>query len=97
MPDGALVSALLKSATGPPPKVLSLETPAAQDIPLPPNHSPYFTCAAQVAKATADFDLNKTLTPADLSRRLGERRLEAQADNKQYSQDIGHKMFGSSK
>jgi hypothetical protein len=97
MPDGALVSALLKSATGPPPKVLSLKSTAAQDIPLPSNQSPYFTCAAQVAKATADVDLNKTLTPADLSRRLGERRREAQADNRQYSQDIGHKIFGSTK
>jgi hypothetical protein len=97
MPDGDLVAALLKAATGPPPKVLTVETALAQDAPLPPNHSPYFHVAAHVAKATVDFDLNRTLTPADLSRRLGERRREAQNDNRQYSQDIGHKMFGSSK
>jgi len=96
MPDGALVSALLKSATGPPPKPLSMDTPSAQDAPLPPNDSPYFNVAAIAAKATADFDLNRTLTPADLSRRLAQRRREAQADNPQYSQDFGHKMFGSS-
>jgi len=95
MPDGHLVAALLKSATGPPPKHLPPQ-PIAQD-PLPPNNSPYFHVAAHVAKATVDCDLNRTLTPADLSRRLGERRLEARADNGQYSQDFGHKMFGSSK
>jgi hypothetical protein len=97
MPDGALVSDLLKSATGPPPKPLSMDTASAQDAPLPPNDSPYFNVAAIAAKATADFDLNRTLTPADLSRRLAQRRREAQADNPQYSQDFGHKMFGSSK
>ena len=97
MPDGALVAELLKSATGPPPKPLSMETTSAQDTPLPPNNSPYFNAAAIVAKATADFDLNRTLTPADLSRRLAVCRREAQATNPQYSQDFGHKMFGSSK
>lgn len=97
MPDGELVAALLKAATGPPPKVLAVETALAQEAPLPPNHSPYFHVAAHVAKSTVDFDLNRTLTPADLSRRLGDRRREAQNDNRQYSQDIGHKMFGSSK
>ena len=97
MPDGELVAALLKAATGPSPKVLAVETASVQDAPLPPNHSPYFHVAAHVAKATVDFDLNRTLTPADLSRRLGERRREAQNDNRQYSQDFGHKMFGSSK
>lgn len=96
MPDGELVAALLKSATGPPPKPLALETASAHDSPLPPNHSPYFHVAGQVAKATVDFDLNRTLTPADLSRRLGERRREAQNDNCQYSLDFGHKMFGAS-
>jgi len=94
MPDGHLVAALLKSATGPPPKQLPPQ-PTSQD-PLPPNHSPYFPIAAHVAKATVDHDLNRTLTAADLSRRLGERRCEARADNGQYSQDFGHKMFGSS-
>jgi hypothetical protein len=74
---------------------MDTNTPA-QD-PLPPNTSPYFTVAAHVAKATADFDLNRTLTTSDLSRRLGERRREAQTTNAQYSQDFGHKMFGSSK
>lgn len=97
MPDGELVAALLKSATGPPPKPLAVETASAQDAPLPPNQSPYFHVAGQVAKATVDFDLNRTLTAADLSRRLGERRREAQNDNRQYSQDFGHKMFGASK
>jgi hypothetical protein len=98
MPDGALVAALLRSATGPQlsSKVRLQSTPPTQD-PLPPNESPYFTVAAHVAKATADFDLSRTLTPADLSRRLGERRREAQMANSQYSQDFGHKMFGSSK
>ncbi|KAH9997117.1 Cloroperoxidase [Russula vinacea] len=97
MPDGALVAALIRSATGPPlsSKLRLQSTPPAQD-PLPPNESPYFTVAAHVAKATADFDLSRTLTRADLSRRLGERRREAQAANSQYSQDFGHKMFGSS-
>jgi len=96
MPDGELVAALLKSATGPPPKPLSLETASVQDAPLPPNHSPYFHVAGHVAKATVDFDFNRTLTPADISRRLCERRREARNDNGQYSQDFGHKMFGSS-
>ncbi|KAH9956337.1 Cloroperoxidase [Russula dissimulans] len=94
MPDGQLVAALIKSATGPPLKHVQQQT-TAQD-PLPPNDSPYFPVAAHVAKATVDFDLNRTLTVADLSRRLGERRREARADNGQYSQDFGHKMFGSS-
>ena len=97
MPDGALVAALLTCATGPSPKQLRLEKTQARDTPLPPTLSPYFHAAAHVAKATADFDLNRTLTRRDLSRRLGERRREAQADNAQYSQDFGHKMFGSSK
>ena len=97
MPDGELVAALIKSATGPPPKPLSLETASVQDAPLPPNHSPYFHVAGHVAKATVDFDLNRTFTPADISRRLGERRREARNDNDQYSQDFGHKIFGSSK
>ncbi|KAH9077591.1 Cloroperoxidase [Lactarius deliciosus] len=92
-PDGGLVAALLKSATGPPPKRDTL--PALQGH-LPPNESPYFNVAAHVSKATTDFDMNRTLTPADLSRRLGERRRESKASNGQYSQDTGHKMFGSS-
>lgn len=101
MPDGALVAALIRSATGPPPSFKWQEreqhtTTPSQD-PLPPNDSPYFTAAAHVAKATSDFDLNRTLTSSDLARRLGERRLEAQRSNPQYSQDFGHKMFGSSK
>jgi hypothetical protein len=96
MPDGALVAGLIRSATGPPLSSKLQSTPPAQD-PLPPNESPYFTVAAHVARATADFDLSRTLTRADLSRRLGERRREAQAANSQYSQDFGHKMFGSSK
>jgi hypothetical protein len=93
-----LVAALIKSATGPPPSFkpqLPATSPARDS--LPPNESPYFTVAEHVAKATAEFDLNRTLTPADLSRRLGERRREAKAANGQYSLDFGHKMFGSSK
>ena len=35
MPDGELVAALLKAATGPPPKVLAVETASVQDAPLP--------------------------------------------------------------
>ncbi|KAI0301384.1 Cloroperoxidase [Russula brevipes] len=94
MPDGPLVAALIKSATGPAPKGVPRQA-TAQD-PLPPNNSPYFNVAAHVAKATADFDLNRTLVPADLSRRLGRRRREAQADNGQYSQNSAQRMFGSS-
>jgi hypothetical protein len=93
MPDGHLVAALLKCATGPPPKIQA----AQSDPPLPPNHSPYFNAAADVAKGTADFDLNRTLTPRDLSRRLGECRRQAQRENGQYSLDYTHKVFGSSK
>jgi len=99
MPDGALVAALIRSATGPPPSFkqqLQQITTPSQD-PLPPNDSPYFNIAAHVAKATANIDLNRTLTSSDLSRRLGERRREAQRSDGQYSQDFGHKMFGSSK
>ncbi|KAI9459320.1 Cloroperoxidase [Russula earlei] len=97
MPDGALVAALIKSATGRPPKQAQADRQATPQEPLPPqSDSPYFHVAAHVAKATADFDLNRTLTPADLSRRLGQRRREARADNGQYSLDFGHKMFGSS-
>ncbi|KAH9053581.1 Cloroperoxidase [Lactarius vividus] len=91
-PDGALVAALLKCATGPP----KGDTPSASEGHLPPNESPYFNVVAHVSKATTDFDMNRTLTPADLSRRLGERRRESKASNRQYSQDTGHKMFGSS-
>ena len=93
-PDGGLVAALLTSATGAPPKG---DTQATSQGHLPPNESPYFNVAAHVAKATTDFDMSRTLTPADLSRRLGERRRESKASNGQYSQDHGHKMFGSSK
>ncbi|KAH9971537.1 Cloroperoxidase [Lactifluus volemus] len=92
MPDGPLVASLLRCATGPPPKLQA----SPSDPPLPPNDSPYFAVTAHVAKATTDFDLNRTLTPGDLSRRLGERRRESAHDNAQYSQDHGHKMFGSS-
>jgi hypothetical protein len=95
MPDPALVAAFMRSATGPPLK--QQDTTIASQHPLPPNDSPYFNVAAHVAKATADIDLNRTITSSDLSRRLGERRREAQQSNGQYSQDFGHKMFGSSK
>ncbi len=88
------MAALLKSATGPPPK---MDTHSASQGHLPQNESPYFNVAAHVAKATADLDMSRTLTPADLSRQLGVRRREAQASNGQYSQSTGHKMFGSSK
>ncbi|KAH9995905.1 Cloroperoxidase [Russula compacta] len=94
LPDGRLVAALIKAATGPPLKNVQSQ-PSAQDA-LPPNDSPYFDVAAHVAKATADFDLNRTFRAADLSRRLGERRREAQADNGQYSLARNHKIFGSS-
>lgn len=94
LPDGELVAALLKSATGPPPKG---NPPSASQGHLPQNESPYFNVAAQVAKATTEFDMNRTLTPADLTRRLGERRRESKATNGQFSQDTGHKIFGSSK
>ena len=57
------------------------------------NHpSPYTS-----QKATSDFDLKCTRTPADLSCMLGQRCREALRNNPQYSLDTGHKMFGSSK
>ncbi|KAI9462010.1 Cloroperoxidase [Lactarius psammicola] len=92
LPDGELVAALLKSATGPP---LKKATQPASQRSLPSNESPYFNIAAHVAKETSDLDLNRTFTAVDLSRRLGERRREAKANNGQYSQDTGHKLFGS--
>ncbi|KAF8497381.1 Cloroperoxidase [Russula emetica] len=95
MPDPALVAAFIRSATGPPLKQQQYTTTPSQD-PLPPNESPYFNVVAHVAKATSDVDLNRTLTASDISRCLGERRREAQRSNSQYSQDFGHKMFGSS-
>ena len=88
------MAALLKSATGRPPKKAT--EPASQRS-SPSKESPYFNIAAHVAKATEDLDLNRTFTVADLSRRLGERRREAQANNGQYSQETGHKIFGSAK
>jgi hypothetical protein len=96
MPDPALVAELIKSATGPPPKQQQHDTTPSQD-PLPPNESPYFNVAAYVAKSTSGLDLNRTLTPSDFSRRLGTRRREAQRANGQYTQDFGHKIFGSGK
>lgn len=50
-----------------------------------------------VANATKDLDLNRTITANDLSRRLGQRRREAKANNSQYSQSTSHKLFGSTK
>ena len=94
LPDGELVARLLQSATGPPSKT---DTHSAAQGHLPPNESPYFNVAAHVAKAMSDFDMSRTLTPADLTRRLGQCRREARASNPQYSQDSGHKLFGSSK
>jgi hypothetical protein len=101
MPDPALVAALIRSATGPPPSIKQQQqqhtsTTPSQD-PLPPNESPYFNVAAHVAKATSDFDFNRTFTSSDLTRRLGERRLESQRSNSQYSLGYGHKVFSSSK
>ena len=92
------VAALLKSATTTPPKPLVVETASAQDASPPPNHSPYFHVVGHVAKVTVDFGLdNCPLTPANLSRCLGERQREAQNANRQDSQDFGHKMFSPSK
>jgi hypothetical protein len=88
------VAALLKSASGPPAKKAAQ---TASERSLPPNESPYFEVAETVAKATEDLDLSRTITTSDLSRRLGERRREAKANNGQYSQDTGHKLFGSTK
>jgi hypothetical protein len=93
LPDGELVAALLKSATGPPPR--RLRSPHRRDLSHPT--SPLFQHRGNVAKATEDLDLNRTITTSDLSRRLGERRREAKANNGQYSQDTGHKLFGSTK
>ncbi|KAH9053168.1 Cloroperoxidase [Lactarius vividus] len=92
LPDGELVAAFLKSATGPP---LKKATQPTSQRSLPSKGSPYFDIAEHVAKATADVDVNRTFTAADMSRRLGERRREAKANNSQYSQSTGHKLFGS--
>ncbi|KAH9016836.1 Cloroperoxidase [Lactarius hengduanensis] len=92
LPDGKLVAAFLKSATGPP---LKKATQPTSQRSLPSKESPYFDIAALVAKATEDLDVNRTFTAGDLSRRLGERRREAKANNGQYSQSTGHKLFGS--
>jgi hypothetical protein len=93
LPDGQLVASLLKCATGPPPRVQATES----DPPLPPSHSLYSTVAAQVTNAIVNFDMNRTLTPRDLSRRLGARRHECRSDNEQYSLDYRHKIAGSAK
>ncbi|KAH9961692.1 Cloroperoxidase [Lactifluus volemus] len=90
-PDGQLVASLLKCATGPPPRIQA----TASYSPLPSSDSPYFDVAVHVAKALADFDMNRTLTATDLSRRLGVRRPESRRDNGQYSLDFRHKIFGS--
>ncbi|KAH8988121.1 Cloroperoxidase [Lactarius hatsudake] len=92
LPDGELVAAFLKSATGPP---LKKATQPTSQRSLPSKESPYFDIAAHVAKATEDLDVNRTFTAADMSRRLGERRRESKANNGQYSQSTGHKLFGS--
>ncbi|KAI0052269.1 Cloroperoxidase [Auriscalpium vulgare] len=100
LPSPALVSALLRSATGPPPKVSSAgksDLPTtAERVPSDtfPTSSPYSDVVTRVAADAPD--LTRTLTPADLSRRLGERRREAKENNPQYSQSFNHKMFGSS-
>jgi hypothetical protein len=70
------VASFLKCATGPPPRIQA----ATSDPPLPPNESPHFGVATQVANAMADSDMNRTLTPTDLSRRLGARRRECRRD-----------------
>jgi hypothetical protein len=101
LPDGALIAALIRSATGPPPSIKQQQQQYTTSTPsqeaLPPNESPYFKIAAHVAKATSDVDLNRTLTASDMARRLGERRREAQLSNPQYTQEYGHKVFGSTK
>ena len=70
--------------------VRSLDSVCPQDFAESP-------VAVHVAKATSDFDLKCTRTPADLSCMLGQRCREALRNNPQYSLDTGHKMFGSSK
>jgi hypothetical protein len=45
----------------------------------------------------ADFDMNRTLTLTDISRRLGARRRECRRDNGQFSQTYINKIFGSTK
>ncbi|KAI0259994.1 Cloroperoxidase [Gloeopeniophorella convolvens] len=99
MPDPELVAAFIKAASGPPLKDDAKYTPPGS--PGSPSAasaktSPYAPIVAHVAQATAEVDLSRTLTPRDLSRCLGERRREAKAANPQFSQDTGHKMFGSS-
>ncbi len=95
IPDGELVAALLNSATGPPRKAARPASESQRS--LPSKESPYFDVATHVAQATVDLDLSGTITATDMSRRLGERRREAKATNGQYSQDFGHKLFGSGK
>jgi hypothetical protein len=82
---------LLKSATGPPPK---RDTDSASQVNVP-EESPYFPVATQVAKATSDFDMNRTLTAADMGRQIGHRRLEAQRTNPQFSLSTTLKLFGT--
>jgi hypothetical protein len=93
MPDGQLIASLLKCATGRPPRIHA--TPL--DLPLPPIESPYFGVARQAAKALADFDMDRALTPRDFARRLDARRRECRRDNGQYSIDLKHKIINSAK
>ena len=67
LPRYAISSRINKVSHGPLFKQQLQTTTSAKD-PLPPNESPCFTIAAHVAKATTDFNLNRTLTRADLFR-----------------------------
>ncbi|KAH9971438.1 hypothetical protein BJV77DRAFT_1057359, partial [Russula vinacea] len=55
----------------------------------------FHSCGTR-SKGIYRFRSQPHLTRADLSRRLGEGRREARVTYSQYSQDFGHKMFGSS-
>lgn len=90
-PDPALIAQLLMSATGPPSKRYT-DSPSQGTV---PEESPYFPVTTHVAKAISDFDMNRTLTAADLSRQLGHLRRESPKTNPQYSLSSTHKIFAS--
>jgi hypothetical protein len=86
--DGPLVASFLKCATGPPPK-----GPSGSIRPVSfPERLALFAVTAHVATATSGFDLNRTLIPSDLSRRLVRAvvsQCECGRDRRQCLEDYG--------
>lgn len=88
VPDARLVASLLACASGKPrPPKMKVNHPTE------PPPAPYQALEFETEKV----DLDKTLTSADLSRRLDWCRREAKMTNPQFSTSTSHKMFGSSK